>query len=73
MSLAAKLEAARPVLKTRIEQYVESLDETDRAALIGAANDRAWSNAALMRILSGEGVSVGKESFGAWRHSVSRG
>ena len=73
MSLAAKLEAARPVVKPKFEQYVDSLPEADRAALIAAAKDPAWSVHALLRVLRDEGVAVGRDSLSTWCRNVSRG
>lgn len=72
MSLADKLDALKPVYKPRFEQYVDSLPEKDKTALLAAANDPAWSTAALLRVLQDDGVSVGKEALGSWRRNVSR-
>ena len=72
MSIADKLETLTPDLKPGINAYVAELSERDRAALIAAANDRAWSTAALHRLVREDGCGVGKDAFGAWRDRVSR-
>jgi len=72
MSLADKLEELKPMRRLRIEDYVDSLSPTDRAALIAAAADPAWSNAALHRLISDEGCGAGKDAFTKWRRHVSR-
>jgi len=71
MSLASKLEAAKPVHKPKFEQYVDGLPEADRRALVEAAKDPSWTTAALLRVLQAEGAQVGKESLSAWRRHVS--
>jgi alpha-D-ribose 1-methylphosphonate 5-triphosphate synthase subunit PhnL len=71
MSLAERLEALKPVHKLNLEEYIASLPDEDREALVDAAKNRAWTTAALLRILHDEDVSVGKESLSAWRRHVS--
>lgn len=71
MSLKDRL-AKRPVVKPRFEQLIEALPEDDYAALLTAARDSAWSNAAIIRELNDEGIQVGKDAFGKWRSSVAR-
>ena len=73
VGLAAKLEQARPAYKPKFEQYIDSLPAEDREALIAAANDPAWSSAALIRVLQDDGVAVGKDTFNTWRRRVTRG
>ena len=71
MSLASKLEALKPVHKPKFDQVVEAMPAVDRDALVAAAHDPAWSTAALLRVLHGEGVQVGKETLQAWRNKVT--
>ena len=72
MSLASKLEAAKPVHKPKFDQVVDDMAETDRAALIAALKDPAWSTAAILRVLTDEKVQVGKETLSAYRKRVTR-
>lgn len=72
MSLAERLKAERVEKKPAFEQWLDTLSAADRAALEDAAHDRAWSNAALIRIISDEGYPVGKDSLAKWRHNVTR-
>ena len=71
MSLAAKLEAAKPARKSQFEQYVDGLSVEDREALLEAAHDKAWSTSALLRVIKSEGVAVGKDGLSAWRSRVT--
>ena len=72
MSLASKLEAAKPVHKPKFDQVVDDMSAEDRAAFLAAAKDPAWSTAALLRVLVDENVQVGKETLSAYRKRVTR-
>jgi hypothetical protein len=71
MSLASKLEAAKPVHKPKFDRVIEDMPEADRDALVAAAHDPAWSTAALLRVLKDEHVQVSKETLQAWRKRIT--
>jgi len=72
MSLKERL-SVRPVVKPKFEQVIDGLPEEERVALLAAAADPAWSTAALIRVLSDEGIQVSKETLGPWRNRVRSG
>ena len=69
MSLKDKL-AERPATKPRFDSLIEELPEDERAALVAACLDSAWSNAAIIRVLADEGIPVSKDTFGPFRKRV---
>lgn len=70
MALADRLANERPEHRPRFLQIIDELSPDDRAALIAAAKDPAWSNAALIDVLRREGIVVGKEGLTKWRRNV---
>lgn len=77
MSLSSRL-AAPPAPKTTqtvLDRWVDSLTETDRAAVTRAILDPAWRHVDLQRELEAEGApKVADTSFGSWRrrHGFTR-
>ena len=71
MSLSERLASGRPNLAPKFETWIAGLPEADRAALIDAAKDPAWTNIGLRRMIEAEGHNVGKEAFGKWRARVA--
>lgn len=71
MGLVSKLEKVRAAARPTFEQWVEVLDEVDRAALEAAGGDPFLPTRKLIAIVRAEGISVGEERFKEWR--VSRG
>jgi hypothetical protein len=53
--------------KNRLDQWVDSLPEDDRAALIDAAADSRFSNAGLLRVIQAHGYSSSKDTLADWR------
>jgi hypothetical protein len=63
--------AVAPNVKPKFEQLIDALPQDERAALIAAAKDPAWSTAELIRVLKDEGISVSKDTLGPWRKRLS--
>lgn len=70
MSLAQRL-AAPPAPRgsvTVLDRWLESLTETDRAAVLTALTDPAWRHVDLQAELEAEGApKIADTTFGAWR------
>ena len=71
MSLAKRLTDERPTFKPRFVDWIETLSDEDHDALIAAAKDPAWSNAALARVVQAEGATAGKDAIREWRARVA--
>lgn len=69
MSLAERLNAAKKPLKPKFEQWIDTLSEADRKALIAAAVDPGLSNNAIVDAIRAEGYSANKDTVSAWRKS----
>lgn len=72
MSLAARLTDERPTFKPRFVDWIETLNDEDHDALVAAAKDPAWTNAALARTIASEGFEVHKDTLKEWRARVTR-
>jgi hypothetical protein len=70
-SLMVELTATK---KTRLDLWLESLPDFDRNALLEAAADSRYTNAALMRVMKKHGYSPAKDTIGDWRerHGLTR-
>ena len=69
MSLAARLKEAQVTRKPAFQQWLESLDQTDRDALLKAAAS-PLSSKKLLSIVRAEGGSIGEDAFKDWRVSL---
>ena len=72
MSLAARLQEAKERTKPPFIQWVETLDDEDREALLAAAVDPAMSSSAITIAVRAAGGKVGKETIDGWRRTVGR-
>ena len=74
MDLVSKLATpptGRPVGKSIMDVWVESRPEVEQAAIIAAAQAKAWGNVALLRELVDAGApSMSDTAFRAWRVKV---
>lgn len=69
MSLVERLNAARTPRKPRFEQWIDSLPDDEREALIAAATDPDLSNNAIAEAVRAEGCPVNKDTISVWRKS----
>lgn len=74
VSLAERLTASKKPMKTKFEQWIDTLPESDRKALEAAALDPELSNNAIVEAVRAEGYSVNKDTIAAWRkaHGFTR-
>ena len=69
LNLAQKLQDAKQGRAPAIEQWIATLDEADRDALLAAAGDDDIATNALYRILHDAGLKIGKDRLAEWRRS----
>lgn len=69
-ALASRLAAETPKQRLTFTEWVISLEPADRQALEEAGRNRAWSNAALARVIHEEGGVAGKDAITRWRASL---
>lgn len=67
MSLVDRLNAERAPTKSKFEQWMDTLDEADRSALIAAATDPSLSIAGIVRAVRESGYRVDKDTISEWR------
>ncbi len=74
MDLVSKLAApptGRPVGKSIMDVWVETRPETEQAAILSAARNKAWGHVALLKELVAEGApNMSDTSFRVWRVKV---
>ena len=71
-SLAERLNEARKPVKPKFETWIDTLDETDREALLAAAVDKSLTNVAIMEAVKAgpSGYSATKDTISKWRKSL---
>lgn len=53
------------------DDWIDTLADNERAAVIAAATDRAWGHTALLEVLISEGApKIAATSFQMWRHKI---
>ena len=70
MSLAERLNDARKPVKPKFEQWIDTLDKTDRDALFAAAVDQTLTNVAILDAIAAEGYSANKDTISKFRKSL---
>ena len=67
MSLKDDFEAQKKPVGSRLEAWIDSLNPADRESMILAATEPELSNQAIVRVLTGKGFRVNKDTISAWR------
>ena len=71
MSLQDRIKEAAPEPRgLSLDRWLDTLTETDLAAVRAIGIDPEWSNARLVTFLNDEGVRVGKDRIAGWRSSL---
>lgn len=69
MSLKDALHAEKKPRGSKFEQWIATLDDDDRKALLAAAVDPELSGQAIVRAIQAAGGSVNKDTISNWRRA----
>ena len=58
--------------RSRIDEWREALDESDRRAFDASVRNPAWMTSALTNVVNGEGLEISEGAFRDWRKRILR-